>query len=97
MSTSVRELAAERCWFDEDNLWVRLTNGMTLGVPLARFPRLYYASKRDRQAFELSGGGTGIHWPGLDEDISVAGLLAGRGDETRWGLAERAKLGSLDD
>jgi hypothetical protein len=97
MSTSVRELAADRCWFDPDTLWVRLRNGMTLGVPLTRFPRLYYASAEEREAFEFSGEGTGIHWPALDEDISVAGLLAGRGDETRWGLAERAKLGSLDD
>ena len=67
--------------FDDANLWVELEDGRTLGVPLAWFPRLLNGTAAQRLAFELSP--MGIHWDELDEDISVAGLLAGRGDQTR--------------
>lgn len=67
--------------FDEDNLWVGLSDGRVLGVPLAWFPRLLRASPEQRQACRISG--RGLHWEVLDEDISVAGLLAGLGDQTR--------------
>ncbi len=66
--------------FDDDTMWVSLDDGRTLGVPLAWFPRLLTADKASRQNYELSPGG--IHWDALDEDISIAGLLAGRGDRT---------------
>ncbi|MHB8165163.1 MAG: DUF2442 domain-containing protein [Sulfuricella sp.] len=52
-------------------------------VPLAFFSRLLGASPEQRQRYEFSGGGTGIHWDELDEDISVEGLLMGVGDRTR--------------
>lgn len=71
--------------FDEDNFWVDLADGRTLGIPLAWFPRLFRGSKEQREKVELSR--VGLHWDELDEDISVAGLLAGRGDQT---LARRA-------
>ena len=48
-----------------------------LGVPLAYFPRLLKATPEQRNHYEMSGGGTGLHWDDLDEDISVPGLLAG--------------------
>lgn len=64
--------------FDEHSLWVELDDGRTIGAPLAWFPRLLHASDVERLAFFLSRDG--IHWDGLDEDISIAGLLAGRGD-----------------
>lgn len=64
--------------FDQHSLWVELDDGRTIGVPLAWFPRLLHASEADREEFFLSRDG--IHWDGLDEDISIAGLLAGRGD-----------------
>lgn len=64
--------------FDEDTMWVGLADGRVIGVPLVWFPRLLNADAAAREAFELSH--FGIHWDGLDEDISVAGLLAGRGD-----------------
>jgi hypothetical protein len=64
--------------FDEDTMWVGLADGRVIGVPLVWFPRLLNADAAAREAFELSP--FGIHWDGLDEDISVAGLLAGRGD-----------------
>ena len=66
--------------FDEDTMWVSLDDGRTLGVPLAWFPRLLLAKAIEREKFELSPGG--IHWDDLDEDISIAGLLEGRGDRT---------------
>lgn len=69
--------------FDEDTVWVQLVGGRVIGVPLAWFPRLLRASPEQRLRFEISGGGQGLHWDELDEDISVAGLLAGRGDVTR--------------
>jgi hypothetical protein len=62
-------------------MWVDLTDGRTLGVPLAWFPRLLDATPAQRERVELSR--TGLHWEDLDEDISIAGLIAGRGDMTR--------------
>jgi len=83
MSTSVNEAVAASVWCDDENLWVRLADGRVLGVPLAYFPRLLHATPEQRRELELSGGGRGIHWEVLDEDLSVAGLLRGVGDETR--------------
>jgi Protein of unknown function (DUF2442) len=60
---------------------VELSDGRTLGVPLAWFPRLLHATASQRQQVELSR--TGLHWQELDEDISIEGLLAGRGDMTK--------------
>ena len=67
--------------FDEYTMWVGLSDGRTIGAPLAWFPRLLNATEQERQQVELSR--LGLHWEHLDEDISVAGLLAGRGDLTR--------------
>jgi hypothetical protein len=67
--------------FDDFTMWVELADGRTLGVPLAWFPRLLNATPAERERVELSR--TGLHWEALDEDISVAGLLAGRGDITK--------------
>ncbi len=62
----------------DDELRVSLTDGRTLTVPIAWFPRLAHASSSERAEYELLGDGEGIHWPQVDEDISVAGLLAGQ-------------------
>jgi hypothetical protein len=67
--------------FDENTMWVDLSDGRTLGVPLVWFPRLLNATRAQRKRVELSR--LGLHWEEIDEDISVAGLLAGRGDMTR--------------
>jgi hypothetical protein len=67
--------------FDDDNMWVSLSDGRTLGIPLAWFPRLLHATKAQRADYRLSR--RGLHWEAIDEDISVAGLLAGYGDQTR--------------
>lgn len=69
--------------FDEDNLWVSLSDGRTIAAPLAWFPRLLEASPEQRAEVTLSQ--SGLHWDALDEDISVAGLLAGQPDVTRRG------------
>ena len=63
--------------FDENMMWVDLTDGRRLGVPLAFFPRLLRAAPEQRARVVISGGGQGLHWDELDEDISIAGLLAG--------------------
>lgn len=77
MSTSTLEALAAAVSFDADNMWVRLTDGRQLGVPLSYFPRLAKASPAQRKKYLISGGGVGLHWDDLDEDISVPGLLAG--------------------
>lgn len=83
MSTLVTEPLARHVRFDTDVMWVELSDGRQLGVPLAYFPRLMRATPAERKTYTTSGGGTGIHWDALDEDISVSGLLLGIGDRTR--------------
>jgi hypothetical protein len=76
MTTSPRH-----AWTDADDLWVELTDGRTLGIPLAWFPRLLAATPQPLAEHELSA--RGIHWDALDEDISIDALLAVQGDLTR--------------
>ena len=71
-------ISPKSVWFDEDSMWVRLNDARVIGVPLAWFPRLLNATKKELDQYELSA--FGIHWEHLDEDISVEGLLAGQGD-----------------
>ncbi len=66
--------------FDEDMMWVDLTDGRCLGVPLAFFPRLLHATPEQRAGLVISGGGQGLHWDALDEDIHVGNLAMGMGD-----------------
>ena len=83
MNTFPNKTQAIRLIIDEKSLSVYLADGRILSVPLAYFPRLLQADKRQREHYEFSGGGTGIHWDDLDEDISVEGLLLGVEDRTR--------------
>jgi hypothetical protein len=76
-------ISATRLDFDELMMWVDLSDGRKLGVPLAYFPRLLRATPEQRLQYEMSGNGTGLHWEALDEDISVEALLMGIGDQTR--------------
>ena len=69
---------AERVEVTDDTLMADLSDGRTISVPLAWYPRLVYATPAERLNWQLIGVGQGIHWPDLDEDISVEGLLAGR-------------------
>jgi len=63
--------------FTEDALSVALRDGRIITVPLAWYPRLAEASPEERRNWEVCGGGYGIHWPDLDEDLSTEGLLRG--------------------
>jgi hypothetical protein len=83
MNTLVAEAKATRVHFDEDTMWVDLSDGRQLGVPLAYFPRLIQATPEQRNGFIISGGGVGLHWDDLNEDISVQSLLLGIGDRHR--------------
>jgi len=67
--------------FDSDQMWVSLADGRTLGVPLAWFPRLQQAPAEALAQVRISS--RGLHWEHLNEDISIAGLLSGFGDQTR--------------
>lgn len=62
----------------DDTLAVDLEDGRTIAVPIGWYPRLAYGSPEERANFEISGAGYGIHWPDLDEDIGVEGLLLGK-------------------
>lgn len=81
MNTSVIEIViplAQHLTITDDTLSVDLSDGRTIAVPLAWFPRLLHATPEERNHWRLIGKGHGIHWEDIDEDISVEGLLAGR-------------------
>jgi hypothetical protein len=63
--------------FDQEMMHVLLTDGRCLSVPIIWFPMLRGTTPEQREKYEIGGGGSSIHWPELDEDLSVAGLLAG--------------------
>lgn len=83
MNTLISEPLAKKISFDSDSMWVELADGRQMGIPLAYFPRLLNATDVQRNKYVISGGGTGLHWDDLDEDISVRALLMGIGDRTR--------------
>ena len=64
-------------YFTEDTLSVDMVDGRTITVPLAWYPRLLHATAQQRQNWQICGGGFGIHWPDIDEDLSTEGLLRG--------------------
>ena len=68
---------AKAIQFDADLMHVSLTDGRIISVPLIWFPLLHSASAEQRKAYEIGAGGRSLHWPELDEDLSVAQLLAG--------------------
>ena len=76
--TELRALTATSVSVTEDSLTVDLSDGRTIVVPLPWFPRLLHGTAAERTNFRLVANGSGIHWPDLDEDISIEGLLAGR-------------------
>jgi hypothetical protein len=94
-----RETSAESVQFSEDSMTVQLDDGRALSIPLAWYPRLLHGTEQEREKCKLIGDGEGFHWPDLDEDISVEGLLAGRrsaeSDESlsQW-LQERRQQGT---
>ncbi len=93
--TEILEIRAHNVEIDQDSLKVDLVDGRSVSVPLAWYPRLMHGTHDQRSNWRLIGAGEGLHWPDLDEDISVENLLAGKpsGEShrslKRW-LAERA-------
>jgi hypothetical protein len=77
MSTLIKTKAV-KVWFDSDNVWLLLEDGRQVSAPLAFYPRLLNATVKQRKDFSLIGHGIGIHWPALDEDLSVEGILIGK-------------------
>ena len=77
-AVEVREALATGVEVSTESLSVELADGRTIAVPLAWYPRLTHATTEERSSWRLIGGGRGIHWSALDEDVSVANLLAGR-------------------
>jgi hypothetical protein len=76
-STAETPSLARSARFTVTDLVVELVDGRTVSVPLAWFPTLARAARRELENFEILADGEGIHWPDLDEDLSVAGLLRG--------------------
>jgi hypothetical protein len=75
--TDIQEARARHVTVTDDALTVDLADGRTIIVPLAWYPRLWHGTVGERNHFEIFGEGAYIHWPDLDEDLTVAGLLAG--------------------
>ena len=67
----------ETVYFTRDSLVVDLVDGRSISVPLSWYPKLMKATTKERANWEISGGGYGIHWPDVDEDLSTEGLLRG--------------------
>jgi hypothetical protein len=81
MSSSTTDTSiarAETATISDDAITVELSDGRTISAPLAWYPRLLHGTPEERSNWRLLGGGVGIHWPALDEDVSVENLLAGR-------------------
>lgn len=100
LNVEIQEARAQSATVDGEALSVDLIDGRTVIVPLVWFPRLWHGSNKDRSNFEIFGDGGYIHWPDLDEDLTVAGLLAGRrsGESAeslrKWLTAHKKQKGS---
>ena len=97
-SNSLREqteVLATKVSVSRDRFKVSLSDGRTISAPVAWYPRLHGGTMKERRHYELIGRGIGIHWPELDEDISVEGLLGGRrsGESAQSLAAWRKKRG----
>ena len=77
LSVVEREAIASKVEITEDELIVSLVDGRRISVPLTWYPRLSHGTEKERKEHELIGRGTGIHWPLLDEDLSISGILRG--------------------
>jgi hypothetical protein len=78
LATEIRTALAQNVLVTDDSLIVDLDDGRTISVPLAWFPRLLNGSEEERNNWRIIGRGEGVHWPELDEDISIEGIIFGR-------------------
>ena len=77
LMTEVRMASAQGVSITEDEIILELTDGRTISIPLVWYPRLYHGTYEDRNNWRFIGDGEGVHWPDLDEDISVEHLILG--------------------
>ena len=98
LSVRVREPRAQRVTVSQDSVIVDLRDGRTVSAPLAWYPRLLHGTPEERDNWRLIGSGEGIHWPDLDEDLSVESLISGRpsgesqGSLKHWLEARNSRL-----
>ncbi len=78
LATELRMASAQNVTVTDDTLIVDLSDGRTVSVPLAWFPRLLHGTAKERKNWRLIGDGEGIHWPDLDEDVSIENLVLGK-------------------
>jgi hypothetical protein len=78
LAIEIRALETQHVVVTEDSLVVELADGRTISAPIAWYPRLLHGSPEERNNWRLIGKGEGIHWPDLDEDISVENILLGK-------------------
>lgn len=82
MPTSAKKskstVRATKVWFTEEHICLKLADGREIKTPLEFYPRLKSATPDQRNKLELNSSGTGIHWPQLDEDLTVEGIILGR-------------------
>jgi hypothetical protein len=78
LAIEIEQARAQSVMVSEEALTVDLVDGRTIIVPLVWYPRLWHGTPEERDHFEICGDGVYIHWPDLDEDLTVTGLLAGR-------------------
>ncbi len=105
MSSAVEATTAVLVTFiacDDERLTVALSDGRRLSMPLVWYPRLYHGSPAERNEWRLIGGGEGVHWPALDEDLSLDGFLAGRKSQEsaasvkKWFAGRKASRRKVD-
>ena len=77
ISATASDIRVRSVHVDDERLTVDLMDGRSISVPLAWYPRLLEATAGQRQHYEVAGGGYGLHWPEIDEDLSTEGLLRG--------------------
>ena len=78
LAIELRMVSAQNVQVTDEALIVDLSDGRTVSVPLAWFPRLLHGTREERNKWRLIGDGEGIHWPALDEDISVENMILGK-------------------
>ena len=78
LTSEIQEARAQHVEIRDDSLVITLVDGRIISVPLTWYPRLWYGTKEERKQLRLAGDGTFIHWPELDEDLSIEGILLGR-------------------
>jgi hypothetical protein len=78
LRTEMKAAKAQNVTVTADSIIVDLIDGRTVSAPIAWYPRLFHGRVEERNNWRLIGGGEGIHWPDLDEDVSIENLLAGK-------------------